>query len=142
MEKIEKLDCVLLIDDDKITNYIHQITIKKLKINVHIQVAEDGYEAILFLKNKNETPPKPGIIFLDLNMPGMDGWEFMEEYSKLPANQKANAIVAIVTASINPEDEAHSKRYPEIKGYIKKPLTKEKIKETIELFFELGVISS
>lgn len=140
MEKIERLDCILLVDDDSITNYIHQLTLKKLKINVHIQIAQNGFEAIQFLENKSQVPPKPGIIFLDLNMPGMNGWEFLEEYRKLPEIQKANAIVEVLTASINPEDEARSKLYPEINGYIKKPLTKEKIIETIKLFFKNGIL--
>lgn len=130
------LECILLIDDDKATNFIHQRIIKKSGIDIHIQVAENGKEALEFLTNKasfnNNKYPKPGLIFLDINMPVMNGWEFLEEYENLPENQKANMVLAMLTTSLNPDDKSKAEQINDLKGFVNKPLSEEVILKLIE----------
>ncbi len=78
-----KLNCVLLIDDDDDSNYFHRRLLNKIDCTENIQVALDGREALNFLNTTiNKHYPPPAVIFLDINMPGMNGWEFLEEYKK------------------------------------------------------------
>ncbi|WP_299214054.1 response regulator [uncultured Aquimarina sp.] len=141
MKKIAGLDCIILVDDDKITNYIHQRVIKRSDIDVSIKINKTGSEALSYLKNMSNYPndvyPKPGIIFLDINMPGMNGWDFINEYRKLPDEQKRRIIIAMLTTSTNPDDEYAAKQTPEINMFLKKPLTAEKLETTINSYFPI-----
>jgi CheY-like chemotaxis protein len=129
----------MLIDDDKITNFIHKRIIKHSDIDVPIKINYNGPEALDYLKkmrsHSEDEFPRPGIIFLDLNMPGMDGWNFIDEYKKLSSVKKEKIIIAILTTSLNPDDENTAKKIPEVRMYIKKPLTIEKLEKTIDHCF-------
>ncbi len=114
------MNCILLIDDDADDNYFHQIIIQEMNITDNIQVATNGLEALDLLK-KIETPPE--LIFLDINMPKMNGWEFLKEYDKLPANHKSNAIVAMLTTSQNADDKKNAEKFSCVKCFYSKPLT-------------------
>ncbi|WP_103070734.1 response regulator [Aquimarina sediminis] len=135
MRKVTGLDCIILIDDDKITNFINKRVIKRCDIDVPIKVNHNGPAALNYLKTmcckSADKFPRPGIIFLDINMPGMDGWSFIDEYKKLSSVKKEKIIIAILTTSANPDDEKTAKKIPEINMYIKKPLTVEKLEKTI-----------
>jgi CheY-like chemotaxis protein len=128
-----KLNCIMLIDDDDDDNYFHQIVINKMNITEHIEVALNGEEALIFLKKENHI--HPDIIFLDINMPKMNGWEFMEAYKELRANQKAKVVVMMLTTSENPEDKKRSALYPEITSFNSKPLTEEMLAAILEKHF-------
>ncbi|MCW3077617.1 MAG: Two-component response regulator [Bacteroidetes bacterium] len=121
MEK--KLDCILLVDDDKDDNFFHKIILEEMNISKTIAVARNGIEALEFLKNENN--PTPDLIFLDINMPKMNGWEFLDEYIQLQMVQKAKVIMVMLTTSQNPEDHAKSEHFSEVVGYNSKPLTAE-----------------
>ena len=82
----KKLNCILLVDDDPDDNFYHQIIINEMNIVNHIDIAINGIEAITYLKKENQIPPE--IIFLDINMPKMNGWEFLEQYKHLGIAQK------------------------------------------------------
>lgn len=120
---IKKLSCILLVDDDRATNYLHELIIKRLDCTDKIIVKRDGVEALDFLSSKAADGCHPQLILLDINMPRMNGWEFLEEYVKLPSPQHAVAV-AILTSSLNPDDEAKAKKYY-IKTFKNKPLTTE-----------------
>ncbi len=118
-----KLNCVLLVDDNSEDNVFHQIILKKMDITKRIDVVLNGLEALAYLKRENQIPPE--LIFLDINMPRMNGWEFLEEYKYLDAKQKARVVIMILTTSANPDDIKKAKEIEEVTGFETKPLTEE-----------------
>jgi len=129
---MNKLNCIMLIDDDEDDNYFHQIILRKMDITHHIQVAQTGLEALDYLEKENAVPD---IIFLDINMPGMNGWEFLDEYKKLSAKQRATVIIIMLTTSISPADQEKAERMPEIASFQSKPMTHEMLTDILERHF-------
>lgn len=125
--KIEKLDCVLLIDDDEATNFYHMLKLEEACTGVHVQSVKSAKEALDFLLciGAYAGSPQPGIIFLDINMPGMTGWDFLDAYNELSKDIHERAVVAILTTSINPDDRERSESIPTVKEFVHKPLTVE-----------------
>lgn len=132
----KKLSCILLIDDDQATNYIHKRVINKAAITDKIVELESGYDAIKYLNQTDfEAYPRPDIIFLDINMPGMDGWEFLEGYEKLNPEQRGKIILVMLTTSLNPDDKNRSDTISTIDGFKNKPLTHETLQDIIDEYF-------
>jgi CheY-like chemotaxis protein len=132
-----KLNCILLIDDDESTNYLNRLIIEDVGCTESIQAVESGREALDFLTARDSPAddpefPCPDIIFLDINMPGMSGWEFLEEYRKLPEEQRGNILVFMLTTSLNPDDEKRAHEITDVSDFIYKPLS-EQILEKILL---------
>ncbi len=116
---------VLLIDDDAISNVFNSMILKRNYPSVQIHATCGASEAIDYLKGN--PLDKPTIIFLDLNMPVMNGWDFMEEYKKL----NLGIDVVLVTSSDDIGDIARSKDFVEIKHYLVKPITVKDLKEVL-----------
>src|SRR5687768_10469891 len=115
MQKI--FNCVLLVDNDEPTNFLHKMIIEKHGCAETIEVAESAMKALAFLTQKvNDCYANPDIIFLDSNMPVMDGWDFMEEYEMLPEEQKGNVVIVMLTTSLNPADKKKASEFPETAG--------------------------
>lgn len=133
----KKLNLILLIDDDADDNFFHTRIIKKLDLAENIEVQYDGQEAMEFLTNKdqNDKYPRPDLIFLDINMPGVDGWEFLEMYIKLPAELKGGPVITMLTTSLNPNDRKKAEKLSIIKGYYNKPLTEPILQEIMSKYF-------
>ncbi len=133
----EKLNCVLLVEDDESTNYYNKIIINKADITKHIQVTWNGKEAIEFLENRDshENYSQPELIFLDINMPKMDGWDFLEEYEKLTDVQRGKIVIIMLTTSSNPDDLKKAENFPLITCFKHKPLTVDILKEIMEKYF-------
>ena len=129
----KKLNCILLVDDDPDDNFYHQIIINEMNIVNHIDIVINGIEAIAYLKKENQIPPE--IIFLDLNMPKMNGWEFLEQYKHLNIAQKAKVLIVILTTSANPDHIKRAKEIQEVTGFETKPLTKELMLEILQQHF-------
>ena len=129
----KKLNCILLVDDDPDDNFYHQIIINEMNIVNHIDIVINGIEAIAYLKKENQIPPE--IIFLDLNMPKMNGWEFLEQYKHLGIAQKAKVLIVILTTSANPDHIKRAKEIQEVTGFETKPLTKELMLEILQQHF-------
>ena len=136
-----KLNCILLIDDDGDTNYFNKYLLTKMEVAEKIQVTTSGLEALDFLSNggrfltNGDKYPSPMLIFLDLNMPVMNGWEFMEEYHKLSEEQKGKIVLIMLTSSPNPDDLQKSKSMEDVDGFVKKPLTEESMRGILEEYF-------
>ena len=123
----KKLDSILLIEDNQLTNIFNEKLIKALDIAERIFVSESAEKGLDFLcgigKYKaNHTIPE--LIFLDINMPGINGWEFIEEYRKLNTRKVKPIKIVMLTTSPNPDDEQKAKTIPEIIAFKQKPLTK------------------
>ena len=141
MSKFEHIDCILLIDDDIATNYVNNLVIKKSGIDTHVQIATDGAEGMEYLTCTGKFAdaanyPKPSLIFLDINMPRMDGWEFLEAYAALPEEQKGKMLIVMLTTSLNLEDEIRAKSNGNVSRFVNKPLTKKSLQEALTEYFK------
>lgn len=122
----KKLKNVLLIDDSESDNFYHARKIRKMGITDNIQICYSGAEALEYLKSELEgVHPQPTLIFLDINMPGMNGWEFLEEYEKLEVAQQGEIVLTMLSNSIDIRDEEKAGRHKSVRGYSSKPLSEE-----------------
>lgn len=139
MEK--KLNCILLIDDDFATNFINKKIVQKANIAEHIQIALNGKEAIEYLSHTGNLAqgtihPQPELVFLDINMPVMDGWEFIKAYKNLiPDKRKEEIRIIMLTSSFNPADKAKANTIKEIAEYRQKTLNEAILHEIVKKHF-------
>jgi|JI8StandDraft_2_1071088.scaffolds.fasta_scaffold06867_7 two-component SAPR family response regulator len=118
----------IVIDDDKINNLVCESVIRKVQENNHVVSFLRAEEALNYLSNTNNN--HPDVIFLDINMPEMDGWEFLERF--LPI-RKSNTYIFMLSSSINQADFDKAKKYAEVLDYVVKPFSKEKLMKAIEM---------
>ena len=135
-----KINSILLIDDDEISNLFNKIFISKLELDITVDVAINGIEAVAFLKeklvDKVNTSMMPCLLLLDIRMPIMNGWQFLEAYDKLLNQEiKENIVVVMLTTSEYESDMIKAFNNPNIKDVIKKPLSETKFNILIEKFF-------
>lgn len=120
---MNKLHCIMLVDDNDDDNFFHAREIKKTNLGTIVVTKDSGIKALEYLKAKEE--PHSDLIFLDINMPGMNGWEFLKEYNQLDKALQSRAIIIMLTTSDNPDDVAKANTNSFVSDYITKPLTKE-----------------
>ncbi len=124
---------VLLVDDDEINNFISIKLIKKALLNTEIMACLNGKFAIdqLHEIQKKDPAKLPDYILLDINMPIMNGWEFLDEYKRLNIDPRGKTKIYIISSSVFSNDINKARSYPLVKDFISKPLNVDKI---VELF--------
>ena len=139
---MSKLKTILLIDDDEATNFMNKRILRKLQIAEQIITKENGQEGLNYLikADSNNNFPRPELIFLDINMPVMNGWEFLDAYEQLPAEQRGQVIVVMLTTSLNYQDEQLAKEKGLLDGFMSKPLQKEDIIKIVKKYFGEKVV--
>ncbi len=109
-----------------------------MEIVDNIRTVRNGVEALDYLEQTRSEPeayPMPDLILLDLNMPLMNGWEFLEAYSQLPGELRKSVVVVMLTTSLRPEDQSRAETLGLLRGLIHKPLTQEAVKDILHRHF-------
>jgi CheY-like chemotaxis protein len=125
MDLKKQLDRVLLVDDDESANFLNKMVLTRTGMVAEIVSSLNGEEA---LKRLDLLPPpssgkvqEPLLMFLDINMPVMDGWEFLEHYKE--KQRSPHAVIYLLSTSQNPDDVSRAKKISLVKGFLHKPLT-------------------
>ena len=126
---VSTINTVMLIDDDPVSNKISQLFLRKHRWSAQIVAFEDGQQALLALQAAQATPD---VILLDVGMPVYDGWDFLEEYEKLPREITGRCLLYMLSSSINPPDIQKAGNYRTVKGYLTKPLMPEDLEQIQE----------
>ncbi|GAB3196741.1 CheY-like chemotaxis protein [Pontibacter aydingkolensis] len=114
------------IDDDHISNFLTEKVLEEAEFSTEIQSFLSAEDALNFIKQDYEANV-PDIIFLDLNMPMMNGWDFLDALAPYKDNLLGKCHVYILTSSLDTSDTARSKDYDLVSGFIHKPLTLEDV---------------
>jgi CheY-like chemotaxis protein len=126
------------VDDDEVTIFYNTHVINKLGVTEHVHAELNGEEALRYLTQKQQRTPayvKPDLIFLDINMPIMNGFEFLEAYEQLPAEDKGRHMIVMLTSSMLEVDRMNAAQYSSVSGYLPKPLKPEAVHEIINRHF-------
>jgi|SRR5882762_7519008 len=131
---IKTLKCIMLIDDNPDDNFYHERVIKKNHAAEIVISKDTGAAALEYLKSKKDNDHvHPELIFLDINMPGMNGWEFLQEYEKLDKDLQCQVVVVMLTTSENPDDQVKARSV--VPHFRTKPLTAQMLEEIISKDF-------
>ena len=131
-----KLSSVLLADDDATTNYLNKAIIRRLGITERLLVATNGREALDHLPELSAlaTADCPALIVLDMNMPVLNGFEFLAAYQLLPLARRQAVVVVVLTTSMLPRDLERVRQLP-VADILHKPLTKEMVEQVLARYF-------
>ncbi len=136
------IHCILLVDDDPDDNFLHQLVITESGLCDEIRVAESGPEALRYLTRTNQPGYlRPDAILLDINMPGMNGFEFLEQYHHLDEDLKSRVVVVMLTTSLNPADQNRAAQSASVSVYQAKPLTQAVLEELVARHFAQTVMA-
>lgn len=128
MTKFKK---VLLIDDDSLSNFIAKLAIQHAGIAENIEVVNGAQQGLDLIFEAIEDPGKdlPDLILLDLNMPMMSGWDFLDEYKKLESQLDQKIKIVILSSSVFSKDVERAMKCKQVKEYMSKPLKIDTIKD-------------
>lgn len=131
-----KLKSILLVDDDAATNFLHKLMVDESGCTEHVFVATNGKLAIEYVIDAIAGKHlKPSVIFLDINMPIADGWDFLDDFGKLDEQERSDIKIIMLTSSINPDDESRARAYTYVTDFRQKPLSVELLKELAQKHF-------
>jgi len=128
------VNCIALVDDDATTNFLNKRMILKSGYAKQVVILKNGKEAIDYLSEEmDENHPRPNLILLDINMPIMNGFQFLDAYEALPETHKADQVVVLLSSSEQPLDKLEAEKRG-VDTYIAKPLKATSIEKLIESY--------
>ncbi|UII32421.1 response regulator [Fulvivirga ulvae] len=133
-----KVNSIVIIDDDDVSNFIYKRVIETTKAADKITTFIRAREALEYLEETAQSSPDefPDIIFLDINMPVMNGWQFLEKYqTSFRSNLTKRPILCMLSSSVYQEDITKAYTYADVKEYISKPLTSQIMSNLIQKHF-------
>lgn len=133
---MKKLAYILLVDDDSTTNFLNELLLHNMNVADQVLVVENGAEALKVLARL--AVPHPGtsvLVLLDVNMPIMNGFEFLEAYQQVPLVPSRAVVIVMLTTSLHPRDMERLRQLP-VAGLVSKPLSKEKVNAILQEHFQ------
>ena len=132
-----KLSCIMLVDDNPDDNFFHEREIKKFNNEIVVIKKNSALAALDYLKeNKDVAFKLPDLILLDINMPGMNGWEFLKEYNLLAKELQSKVVIIMLTTSENSDDIKNAKSENYVSDFITKPMTKSIMGKITKKYFK------
>ncbi len=129
------MNCILLVDDDEITNYVNESVIDDMDIVQEVRTAHNGRQALELIERQAFNTKKcPELIFIDINMPVMNGFEFLMAYQHLEKKPNWPVVTVMLTSSVNRLDVEKAKEVG-ADDFISKPLTADKVKQVMTKYF-------
>ena len=116
---------VLLVEDNEVFNYLSKRALENLDFDIELSTTMDGDEALEHIQRSG----CPDLIFLDVKMPRMNGFEFLEAFSEIPDN--GHTRIFMLTSTIRTEDKKMAMQHKNVVGYLEKPLNKEKVQQVV-----------
>ena len=131
------LNHIVLVDDNETTSFLNNRLLGRLAVAERVSTfarADEAFEQLWGGKDGGSAAPAPDLVFVDLKMPGVSGFEFLELYNALPEPVQAQTVMAVLTTSMHGADTARVAQYPNVE-YLTKPLTEEKMRKLLEKRF-------
>jgi len=135
---MKSLHTILLIDDDDTTNYLNHKLLSRMQVAPDIRVVTNGEEALAYLQEAfagTEDYPLPELIFVDIKMGVMDGFEFLEAYQRFPQQEKDKIVMLMLTSSASFYDLEKLKQFPDVRRHYSKPLAEADVREIMQEYF-------
>lgn len=129
---------IMVVDDNPTDRFIAKKMVEKCSFAQEVILSQTAFEALEYLRSvKDEPDSLPEFIFLDINMPGMDGYGLLEQYGTFPDDAKAKSKILMLTTSLHPDDIERAQGNPLVSGFINKPISRDKL-EMIRSDFPLA----
>ncbi len=128
-----KINTLCVIDDDDVSQFMVRKAVEHSQRVAHLMFFHNGEEALHAIRDRQQQPDQlPDLIFLDINMPVMDGWEFLEEFGQFRAAIGKRIIIYMISSSVDERDVNRARHLSNVSGYIVKPITRDKFADILD----------